>query len=46
MDFIVFAVPVVTTVIMFGFKKLAGLQMFANGPRRDPFSGYSWSAFH
>jgi hypothetical protein len=37
MDFIVFAVPAITTAIMFGAKRLAGLEWFTNGASARPF---------
>lgn len=37
MEFILLAVPVITTAVMFVVKKLAGLAMFQNGARNKPF---------
>jgi hypothetical protein len=45
MEYIVLAVPVVTTAFIFGVKKFSGLAMFANGAEALPFLRFSLALF-
>jgi hypothetical protein len=45
MNFIVFAVPVVTTAVMFVVKRLAGFEWFVNGASARPFLRFALVLF-